>query len=202
MIVYDDYSPVGWGVKKAKKTIKKAAPKKIIKKAAPKKIIKKAANATKKTAKAVNTIAKDPAFQQMATVAATALAGPAGAMTAQQAFQVVNASGQDRMNMLSDYAATALSDNETYQQAQQVYSDVSNIQDQYSAIFSNSGASASKQAESASNYGSIDRSGFSTVSADTTPTETPASGGKMNIPLIAGLGVAAFFLFGKKRGKR
>ena len=196
MIVYDDYSPVGWGVKKAKKA------KKTIKKAAPKKIIKKASNATKKTAKAVNTIAKDPAFQQMATVAATALAGPAGTMTAQQAFQVVNASGQDRMNMLSDYAATALSDNETYQQAQQVYSDVSNIQDQYSAMFSSSGASVSKQAESASNYGTIDRSGFSTVSAETTPTETPAKSGKSNMMLLAGLGVAAFFLLGKKRGKR
>lgn len=197
MIVYDDYSPVGWGVKKA---LKKA--KKTIKKAAPKKIITKASNATKKTAKAVNTIAKDPAFQQMATVAATALAGPAGTMTAQQAFQVVNASGQDRMNMLSDYAATALSDNETYQQAQQAYSDVSNIQDQYSAMFSSSGASASKQAESASNYGTIDRSGFSTVSAETTPTETPAKSGKSNMMLLAGLGVAAFFLLGKKRGKR
>ena len=210
MIVYDDYSPVGWGVKKAFKKAKKKVKKvkKVVKKAAPKKIVKKAANATKKTAKVAQTIAKDPAFQQMVTVGATVLGGPAGGMSAQQAFSVVNASGKERMDMLSEYAGNALSDNETYQQAQQAYNDVSNIQDQYSSII-NSSASASQQTAQSNdesdffkNFGSIDKSGFSTVSADTTPTETPANGGKSNMMIYAGLGLAAFFFLRKKRGKR
>jgi len=194
MIIHDDYMPVGWG-KKLKKAVKKVA---------PKKIVKKVSTATKKTAKTVNTVVKDPAFQQLATVGATALAGPAGTMTAQQAFSVINASGDQRMDLLSNYAASALSENESYQQAQQAYNEVSNIQDQYSAIFSSSGAkSAEVASRSPENYGSIDKSGFSTVSADTTPqTGTPASGGKNNMMIIAGLGLAAFLFLGKRGRKK
>jgi len=218
MIIHDDYMPVGWGIKKKLKSASRKISKKVNK---PTNVLINKMPVSTKVKKNLKGVVQSNAlpkkrdlnnpYARIATKAvATYFGGPAGYKAVDTAFQVYDNRGKGASSALGSIAENYVPDEykETFNQYKDQYDEIKNTATGVIDEIKNTdeyqfGQSLLTSQQISENYGSIDKSGFSTVSADTTPqTATPANGGKSNMMIYAGLGLAAFFFFRKKRGKR